>query len=59
MVFTIAQEEYCKKRLYLDIIEGPHPEEEFSNNKTTEPWAAIDEEHTSKLEIERTPSWLP
>jgi len=44
MVFTIAQEEYCQKRDYLDIIEGPHLEEEDSNEKTIESWAALDEE---------------
>ena len=34
-------------------------DEEDSNKKNTEPWVAIDEEQTSKSEIERTPSWLP
>jgi len=48
-----------QKSDHLDIIEGEHPKEEDSNKKTTKPWAAIDEEHTSKLEIERIPSWLP
>jgi len=48
-----------QKRDDLDITEGPHPKEEDSNMKTTEPWAMIAEEQTLKLEIERTPSWLP
>jgi len=33
--------------------------DEDLNKKATEPWAVIDEEKISKLEIERTPSWLP
>jgi len=41
-----------QKKYYLDIIEGPHPEEEDSNEKTTESWVALDEEQTSKSEIE-------
>jgi len=48
-----------QKRDSLDIIEGIHPEEENSNGKTTKSWVSLDEEHTSKSEIERTPSWLP
>ena len=44
---------------FLDIIEGPHLEEEDSNENTTESWVALDEEKTSKLEIEKAPSWLP
>ena len=47
-----------QKRDYLDIIEGSHPEEEDSNEKTKESWAALDEEKTSKLEIEKAPLWL-
>jgi len=45
-----------QKRDYLDIIEGPHPKEEDSNEKTTESWATLDEEKTSKSNIEGAPS---
>ena len=43
----------------LDAIEGQHAEKEDSKEKIKEPWFAIDQEHTSKLEIEKAPSWLP
>jgi len=43
----------------LDIIEGPHPEEEESNENTKGSWVAFYEEQTSKSEIEKVPSWLP
>ena len=48
-----------QKRAYLDIIDGPHLEEKYSNEKTKESWDALDQEKTSKLEIERAPLWLP
>jgi len=44
---------------YIDIIEGPHPTDEYAKEKIKQPWAALDEEKTSELEIERAPSWLP
>jgi len=43
---------------YLDIIEGPHLEEEYSNEKTTKSWDVLDEDQASKFEIERDPSRL-
>jgi len=48
-----------QKRYYLDVIEGPHREEEHTNEKIKEPWAALDEEQTLKSEIEKASSWLP
>ena len=48
-----------QKRNYLESIEGPHPTKEDSKDEIKEPWAALDEEKTSKSEIERVPSWLP
>ena len=48
-----------QKKYYIDIIEGPHPEEEDSKEKIKEPWATLDEEKTSKSEIERAPSHPP
>jgi len=44
-----------QKRYYLDIIEVPHLKEEYSNEKTTESWAGLDEEQISKSEIEKPP----
>jgi len=44
-----------QKRDYLDIIEGPHTEEDDSNEKITESWVTLDEEQTSKSKIERYP----
>ena len=48
-----------QKRDYLYIIEGPHLGEEYFNEKTTESWVALDEEQTSKSDVERAPSFLP
>lgn len=48
MVFTIAQEDYCKKRDSPDIIEQQHTEEEDSKEKVKEPWVLFDEEQTTK-----------
>ena len=42
-----------QKRYSLDIIEGLHREEEDSKVKIKESWVALDEEQTSKSEIER------
>ena len=43
----------------LDVTEGEYLEKEDSNEKTKESWATLDEEQTSKLEIEKVPSCLP
>jgi len=48
-----------KKGDYLESIKGPHPVKEDSKEEIKEPWATLDEEKTSELEIERAPSWLP
>ena len=48
-----------QKSDYIESIEGPHPAKEDSKEEIKEPWAALDEEKASKLEIERVPSWLP
>ena len=48
-----------QKRDYRDIIEGQHTKEEDSKEKIKEPWAAFDEEKTTKSESEKSPSWLP
>jgi len=34
-------------------------EKEDSKDKTKESWSPLDEEKKSKLEIEKSPSWLP
>jgi len=47
-----------QKRDSLDTIEGLHPEEEDSNEKTIESWATLDEEQTSKSKIKRAPSCI-
>jgi len=48
-----------QKRDYIESIEGPHSVKEDSKEGIKGPWAALDEENTSKSEIERAPSWLP
>ena len=48
-----------QERDYIDNIEGPHPAKEDSKKEIKEPWVALDEEKTSKSEIQRVPSWLP
>ena len=48
-----------QKRDYIERIEGPHLAKEDSKEEIKEPWATLDEEKTSKSEIERVPSWLP
>lgn len=48
-----------QKIYYLDSIKGQHGEKEDSRDKFKEPWDTINEEQTSKSEIDRIPSWLP
>ena len=55
----LSSRRILQKRDSLDIIEGPHPEEEYSNENTKGSWATFDEEQTSKSKIEKAPSWLP
>lgn len=50
---------YCKKKKNLDVIEGQHPEEEYSSEEIKESGAEFDEEKTSESDIEKVPSCLP
>jgi len=46
-----------QNRDYIDNIEGPKAKED-SKERIKEPWAALDEEKRSELEIKKAPSWL-
>ena len=44
-----------EKRDHFESIEGSHPAKEDSKEEIKDPWVALDEEKTTKSEIERAP----
>ena len=57
MIFTIAQEEYCKKEIILKALKD-HIQQKKVQMRIKEPQATLDEEKTSESEIKRASSWL-